>query len=592
MSSSKPSTVAARPGIFQRLRSGIARAIEGRAQIGAGVSITSEEAARYFGGAATISGMAITEQSSMTISTFYACVRNIADDTSKCSIIVGRKQADGSREILEEHPLSYLLNVAPNPEMGAKVFRETLIAHAASWGNGYAEIQWRADGEPGAIWPLDPSQMVVRRSGGALRYFYSGRPVDAANLIHVPGLGFDGRIGYSVARIARESLGQVMATEQFGAAFFANGARPSGAMKHPGKLSDPAYARLKESLSDEHGGVMNAGRPLLLEEGMEWSPMTVPPEEAQFLLTRQFNVPEVCRWFRMPPHKVAHLLNATFSNIEHQSIEYVVDCLHGWFVRLEQELQRKCLGKDRRLYVKHNVNSLLRGDVKSRYEAHAIGRQWGWLSANDVLRLEDQDPIEEGGDIYLSPSNMIDSRKLEAEDPEDPEDPAPTDPAADPIDPADPPEDAAADAADAAEEMASRAAAMIDAMREAWIEALGAIRRVEQDKAARAEAKGPSEFASMADGFLCRHSAHVLERARSLAFTAIAAIRAAMPAVGELAAKTAAARAASRFAEAHTAGLAAGPDAWRSGDTGIELAANLRALLIEEMGTIWQERKP
>lgn len=397
-----------RTGVLSRVRSAFAALFEPRARVLPSYAPSSDELAELFGHGATPSGVWVSDRVAMQIGTVYACVRNIADDVSKCSIVVGERADDGGRRIIRTHPIHRLLNVESNPEMTAKVFRETIIAHAVLTGNGYAEIQWLGNGLPGALWPLDPAKMrVIRESSGApLRYVYEGRDVGAENVLHIPGLGYDGRVGYSVVAMARDALGSVIATERFGASFFANGARPSGTLTHPGHLSDKAYANLRRSFEERYQGSGNAGKPLILEEGMKWESMSIPPEDAQFLATRQFQVPEICRWFRMPPHKVADLSRATFANIEHQSIEYVTDCLLGWFIRFEQEVGRKIFGASSRMYIHHNANSLLRGDAKTRYEAYGVGRQWGWFSANDIRRLEDMDPIGDDGDVYLVPLNM------------------------------------------------------------------------------------------------------------------------------------------------------------------------------------------
>ncbi len=400
-----------------------------------GVSLTSSDAERYFGiKGATASGVEVSETTALGLSTYYACIRNIADDTSKCAMLVGAYDGDG-KKMLPDHDVAYLFNIAPNPETTPKIFREFLVASAVGWGNGCAEIQWRGNGRPGALWPLLPQHLSIRRVDGRLVYVYRGRTISAENVFHVPGFSFNGVTGQSIASIARESLGGAMAAEKFGQNFFGNAARPSGALGAPGPLSDKAYNRLKASLENEQGGILNAGRPLLLEEGLKWDPFAIPPNDAQFLETRGFNVPEVCRWFRMPPHKVADLSKAHFANIEHQSIEYVQDCLVGWMMRVEQEIQRKLL-QNSRLFARHDLGSLLRGDMKARFESYAIGRQWGLLTTNMCLRYENLDPIGPEGDVFLVPVNMANAKTLLAPPkPAEPK-PAPAAPEPGPEDPA------------------------------------------------------------------------------------------------------------------------------------------------------------
>lgn len=506
------------PGLLSRARAWLAGRIEPRAIKFNAVPACSDSSAEYFGLPATTAGVWVDERIALQVGTFFACVRNIADDTSKCSVVIGERLPTGERRIVRDDPLHHVLNVEFNPEMSAKVGRETIMAHAASWGNGYGEIQWRVDGGVGAIWPLTPDKMVVRRGANGLQYIYDGKPIDAANVIHIPGLGWDGRVGYSPARLARESLGSVIATERFGAAFFGNGARMSGSLNHPGKLSPSAFKNLKESFDERHAGPYNAGRPIILEEGMKWEQLSVPPEDAQFLLTRQFQVPEICRWFRMPPHKVADLAKATFSNIEHQSIEYVTDCLLGWMIRAEQEYQRKCCRGRPNMFVKHNVNTLLRGDAKTRFESYAIGRQWGWLTVNNILRLEDMDPIGPEGDVYLSPLNMLAADAVKPAEPKPPAD-------------------------DAAERI-------VEVFAEQAIAQCKAFQKVESDKASRS-----TDIGALRGEFMGRHLTHVGERVGGLATLILAAVRAGCPSVSEPCAKAAAARGVAELVDRRTAKL-------------------------------------
>jgi HK97 family phage portal protein len=521
------------PGLIARARSWLASRIEPRAIKYNAVDSSSDAAAEYFGLPTTTAGVWVDERVAMQIGTFFACIRNIADDTAKCSVVIGERLPSGERRIVRDDPLHHVLNVEFNPEMCAMVGRSTIMAHAVSWGNGYGEIQWRVDGGVGAIWPLTPDKMVVRRGPSGLQYVYDGKPIDAANVIHIPGPGWDGRVGYSPARLARESLGSVIATERFGAAFFGNGARLSGSLTHPGKLSPGAFKNLKESFDERHTGAHNAGRPIILEEGMKWEQMSVPPEDAQFLLTRQFQVPEICRWFRMPPHKVADLAKATFSNIEHQSIEYVTDCLLGWMIRAEQEFQRKCYRGRSNMFVKHNVNTLLRGDAKARFESYGIGRQWGWLTVNDILRLEDMDPIGPEGDVHMVPSNMQPAESLTK--------PAePTPPPANP--PPAPPDDDDGEYA-AAERI-------IDVFAEQAIATCKMFEKVESDKASRSV-----DIGALRAEFMPRHLTYVGDRMRGLANLIQEAVRAGCPSVPELFAKAAAARGVAEIVDRRTAKL-------------------------------------
>ena len=222
------------------------------------------------------------------------------------------------------------------------------------------------------------------------------------------GLGFDGLIGYSPIAMARNAVGMTLACEEYGASFFANGARPGGVLQHPGVLKDPA--KLRESWQAVYGGAANTGKIAVLEEGMTYQQIGIPPEEAQFLETRKFQVDEIARLYRIPPHMVGDLDKSSFSNIEQQSLEFVKYTLNPWVVRWEQALQKSLLLPEerKRYFIRFNVDGLLRGDYQSRMQGYAVGRQNGWLSANDIREMEDMNPIpaEEGGDTYLINGNM------------------------------------------------------------------------------------------------------------------------------------------------------------------------------------------
>jgi len=363
-------------------------------------------------------GISVTNTKANTLAVFYACMRNIAEDTGKLPVSVFRRDGENRVKLLD-HPVSRLLGRLPNAEMTALSFRRTLGAHALSWGNGYAEIQRDIRGNPIALWPLRPDKVRPFRDKNTTEIWYEvsndkGGIVKLHNsiVLHIAGLGFDGLVGYNVVKMARESIGLGLATEKFGGKFFANGANAGGAFSHPQELSDKAFEHLRRQIKESREGVDNAHKTLILEEGMEFNSYSIPPNDAQFLETREFSVVDVCRWFRMPPHKVQDLRRGTFSNIEHQALEYVTDALGSWIENWEQTAEWKLLSQDERdsgHYIKLNVNSLLRGDIVRRTAAYAKGRQWGWLSVDDIRALEDMNPLPEGdGDIYLTPLNMRD----------------------------------------------------------------------------------------------------------------------------------------------------------------------------------------
>ena len=227
-------------------------------------------------------------------------------------------------------------------------------------------------------------------------------------VLHVPGLGFDGLVGYSPIAMAKNAIGMAIACEEYGAKFFSNGAAPSGVLEHPGTLKDPA--KIRDSWNQTFGGSSNAHKVAVLEEGMKYTPISISPNEAQFLETRKFQINEIARIFRIPPHMLADLDKSSFSNIEQQSLEFVKYTLEPWLVRLEQSMVRALISPEEKknLFIKFNVDGLLRGDYQSRMNGYATARQNGWMSANDIRELENLDriPAEDGGDLYLINGNM------------------------------------------------------------------------------------------------------------------------------------------------------------------------------------------
>jgi len=362
----------------------------------------------FFGG--TASGKTVNERTAMQTTAVYACVRILAETIASLPLNV-YQFTDNGKEKAIDHQLYYLLHDEPNPEMTSFVFRETLMSHLLLWGNAYAQIIRDGRGRILALYPLLPDRMTVDRTTEGQLYFEyrkdTGyvilRPED---ILHIPGLGFDGLVGYSPIAMAKNAIGMAIATEEYGGKFFANGASPGGVLEHPGVVKDPA--RIRESWNTVYQGSGNAHRIAVLEEGMKFQPIGIPPEQAQFLETRKFQTEEICRIFRVPPHLVANLDKATFSNIEHQSISFVVHTIRPWLVRLEQGMNKALLTPSEKgqYFVGFVVDGLLRGDYASRMQGYAIGIQNGFLSPNDVRTLENMNTIEHG-DIYAMNGNML-----------------------------------------------------------------------------------------------------------------------------------------------------------------------------------------
>lgn len=368
------------------------------------------------------SGAMVNQRSAMQISAVYACVRVLAESIAGLPLHVYQCGKNGSREKAADHPLYFLLHDEPNPEMTSFVFRETLMTHLLLWGNAYAQIIRDGRGQVIALYPLMPDHMRVDRNENGQIYYRYQLGADESHLdkagtvdlspkdvLHIPALGFDGLVGYSPIAMARNSIGMAIACEDFDASFFRNGAAPSGMLEHPGVLKNPE--KLRAAWEAQYGGSRNSGRVAVLEEGMKFNPIAIPPEQAQFLETRKFQVDEIARIFHVPPHMIGDLERSTFSNIEQQSLEFVKYTLNPWVCRWEQALTRSLLSpKEKREYsIRFNVDGLLRGDYQSRMNGYAVGRQNGWMSANDIRKLENMDKIseEQGGNLYLVNGNMI-----------------------------------------------------------------------------------------------------------------------------------------------------------------------------------------
>ena len=365
----------------------------------------------------TTSGKPVNERTAMQTTAVYACVRILAKAVASLPLHVYEYQDDGGKKLVHDHPLYYLLHDEPNPEMTSFVFRETLMSHLLIWGNAYAQIIRDGAGRVLGLYPLLPDKMEVQRDDrGNIYYVYSRNSdenptfmeygnikLKAEDVLHIPGLGFDGLIGYSPIAMAKNAVGMTLACEEYGASFFANGANPGGVLEHPGVLKDPS--KVRESWNSVYRGVSNAHKIAVLEEGMKYQQIGIPPEEAQFLETRKFQINEIARLYRIPPHMVGDLDKSSFSNIEQQSLEFVKYTLDPWVIRWEQSLQRSLLlpGEKGKYFIKLNVDGLLRGDYQSRMNGYAVGRQNGWFSANDIREMEDMNPIpdEEGGNLYL-----------------------------------------------------------------------------------------------------------------------------------------------------------------------------------------------
>jgi HK97 family phage portal protein len=366
-------------------------------------------------GAQSMSGETVTEHSALYYSPVYNAVSLIAGTIGAlpCHLMV--RKGD-KKSIADDRKMYRVVHDEWNPYMTAMAGRECLMSHVLLWGNGYAEIVRNNYGELIELWPIAPSRVTPMMKADRLVYRVRVDSEDVIfpreKILHVPGLGFDGFLGYSVVSMARKSLGLGMALETFGSLYFGNGTHPGTIVSHPGKLSQVAHDNLQGSLSTAYSGLGQSHKLLLLEEGMKVEKLGVPPDDSQFLESRQFQIPEVARWFNLPPHKLKDLTRSSFSNIESEQISFVTDSILPWLVRLENNYNMQLLSKSDkeysgrgRLYYKHIVEGLLRGDSASRAAFYTAMFNLGAMSPNEIREKEDMDPYP-GGDIRLVPMNM------------------------------------------------------------------------------------------------------------------------------------------------------------------------------------------
>lgn len=358
------------------------------------------------------SGVRVNEETALTLPAVYACVRIIGESIAMLPWQLVAQADNGDVVPLGRARLTGLLNSRPNPEMNAFTWRELQLTHLLLWGNAYSEIERDGARQEMAFWPIAPWRVQPMRDPNDKSLWYRVAQPDggtvfipAVDMLHFHGTSLDGITGLSVIQLARQSIGLGIAAETFGAAFFGNGASVSGVLKHPGLPSEPARKNMRDSWEQRHGRAENAGRVAVLWEGVDYQQIGIPPEDAQFLQTRVFQVREVARWFRMQLHKLADLERATFSNIEEMGTDFVNDTLLPWITRMEKEVDFK-LVVNPRFHTRMDAKEFLRGDIETRYKAYQIGRNWGWLSANDVRRAEDMPGIGTAGDEYLVPLNM------------------------------------------------------------------------------------------------------------------------------------------------------------------------------------------
>jgi len=356
-------------------------------------------------GTPTAAGVTVNEGNALQISAVWACVKVISETIASLPLFVFRRSGGNDRQAMLDHPLHNLLHTEPNPQMTSMQFRETLQMHVLTWGNGYAAIERAGGLKPTALWPIDPSRVDIEINPDR-RLVYVVRVGDAPNqetqrftqdeILHIRGPSPDGLKGYSVIRLARESMGLASAAEKYAAGIFGNSSTPRGVLEHPGSMEATSAAQFRKDWERLHKGPDNAHKTAILQQGMKFHPMSMSPDDSQMLESRQFEVEEITRWFNVPPHKIQHLLRATFSNIDSQQVSFATDTIRPWLVRWEQEYQRKLFAGTPDTFAEHVLDAVLRGDPKSRAETLEIQSRNGIRSIDEWRALENLNALPGG----------------------------------------------------------------------------------------------------------------------------------------------------------------------------------------------------
>lgn len=377
----------------------------------------------------------VSPEQALRVGAVYSCVRVISETVATLPCILYQRTGESTKQRAYEHPLYDRLHDAPNDMLDAVQFFEMITGHAVLRGNAFVHVDFAKSGT--IFTPLHPDKVTVKTADqGRYKYYeyvHEGnrQTIKPQNMIHIMGLSSNGMRGYSVIELAMRAANLANNQEEYASKMFANSASPSGILQHPGQLGDVAAKRLKQDFEAKYAGTENAGTTMLLEEGLEWKQIGLTNEQAQFIESRNFSVTDIARWFRVPPHKIGQLDKATFSNIEHQALEFVTDTIRPWLVRIERAfMNRLFTTTERKQYtIEFLADAVLRGDIKTRHEVYAIGRQWGLYNADECRAKENMNPIpEEKGKIYLHPSNMIDVSKMDEQSKQEPQQQDPKEP--------------------------------------------------------------------------------------------------------------------------------------------------------------------
>lgn len=383
-----------------------------RVGLNAGINALIES----WGGGPSHSGQRVNQNSALQLTVVWACVRVLAESVASIPLVVLKRVGNKGKERAVGHPVYSVLHDRANTDQPSFMWRENVMAHLALRGNSYCEKEYDNRGRLIGLWPIAPDRVTVKRVNGVKMFEVNVNgqavPLTSREIMHVPGLGYDGLVGYSPLHVAREAIGAGLAAQEYAARFFDNNASPGGVLEHPGKLGPDALKNLRASWADRHSGAANSNKPAILEEGMKWHQLSISNRDSQFLETRKFQINEICRMYRVPPHLVQDLDRATFSNIEQQSIDFVVHTLRPWLVRIEQVLNWELFDEAERkeYFCEFNVDGLLRGDSAARGAFYTQMFNVGVLSVNDIREKENLNPVE-GGDQRFVPLNMISLEK-------------------------------------------------------------------------------------------------------------------------------------------------------------------------------------
>lgn len=375
------------------------------------------------GGRVAHTGISVSPETAMRYTTVLICVRVLAESVASLPCILYRRRKDGGKDRATDHPLYRILHDQANAWNTAFEYTEGTMTNLAMRGNGYSFVDRNSRGQPMALIPLHPDPVTIEQARDWTPIYTATMPDNTRQKLrpeemhHIRGPIPKGYVGQSMISLARESVGLGLAAERFGANLYANGVKPSGVLEHPKAIGPAAVKSLRDSFEDHNAGLENSSRPLVLEEGMKWTALSINPDDAQFLETRKFQRSEIAGIFRVPAHLVNDLEKATFSNIEHQTLEFVVHSLRPWLKRWEQTINRDLLLPEERdeYFAEFLIDDLLRGDFRTRMEGYAKAIQHKWMSPNEVRSKENMNP-RDGGDVYENPMIQVDQPSDESGD--------------------------------------------------------------------------------------------------------------------------------------------------------------------------------